>query len=101
MEAEKAFVEWAVSEGRIVVHPTICYGVRECGGKSTFDQSCHWGTEGRYVCLRCDLLGIICSRLLPSFCLVQLHAMRRAQEGAVRLLPHCIIIMAVPEQPWC
>ena len=55
MDAEKVFVEWAMSEGRIVVHPTTCYGVRECGGNSTFDQSCHWGTEGRYVCLRCVL----------------------------------------------
>lgn len=53
MDAEKAFVEWAVREGRLVVHPTTCYGVRECGGNSTFDQSCHWGTDGRYVCLRC------------------------------------------------
>ena len=56
MDAEKVFVEWAMSEGRIVVHPTTCYGVRECGGNSTFDQSCHWGTEGRYVCLRCVLI---------------------------------------------
>jgi hypothetical protein len=96
MEAEKAFVEWAMSEGRIVVHPTTCYGVRECSGNSTFDQSCHWGTEGRYVCLRCVLLGIIRSRLLPSFCLVQLHALQRAQEGAVRLLTHCSISMAMP-----
>ncbi|CAL5224360.1 g7034 [Coccomyxa viridis] len=52
MDAEKAFVDWAVGEGRLVVHPTTCYGVRECGGNSTFDQSCHWGTDGRYVCLR-------------------------------------------------
>lgn len=52
MDAEKAFVDWAAGEGRIVVHPTICYGVRECGGSSTFDQSCHWGTDGLYMCLR-------------------------------------------------
>ena len=52
MDAEKAFVDGAAEEGRIVVHPTTCYGVRECGGSETFDQSCHWGTDGRYVCLR-------------------------------------------------
>ncbi|CAK0785519.1 hypothetical protein CVIRNUC_008729 [Coccomyxa viridis] len=52
MDAEKAFVDRAAKEGRIVVHPTTCYGVRECGGSETFDQSCHWGTDGRYVCLR-------------------------------------------------
>ena len=52
MDAEKAYVDWAVGEGRLVVHATVCYGVRECGGNSTFDQSCHWGTDGRYVCLR-------------------------------------------------
>ena len=52
MDAEKAFVDGAAEEGRIVVHPTTCYGVRECGGSENFDQSCHWGTDGRYVCLR-------------------------------------------------
>ena len=57
MDAEKAFVDGAAEEGRIVVHPTTCYGVRECGGSETFDQSCHWGTDGRYVCLRCASLS--------------------------------------------
>ena len=57
MDAEKAFVDSAAEEGRIVVHPTTCYGVRECGGSETFDQSCHWGTDGRYVCLRCAPLS--------------------------------------------
>ncbi|CAL8471675.1 g11217 [Coccomyxa elongata] len=52
MEAEKAFVEWLAKEGRVVVHETTCYGVRECGGSSTFDASCHWNSSGRYVCLR-------------------------------------------------
>lgn len=55
MEAEKAFVEWLAKEGRVVVHETTCYGVRECGGSSTFDASCHWNSSGRYVCLRCIL----------------------------------------------
>ena len=58
MNAEKAFVDGAAEEGRIVVHPTTCYGVRECGGSETFDQSCHWGTDGRYVCLRCASLSL-------------------------------------------
>lgn len=53
MEMEKAFVEGLAREGRVVIHETICYGVRECGGSSTFDASCHWNSSGRYVCLRC------------------------------------------------
>ena len=61
MEMEKAFVEGLAREGRVVIHETICYGVRECGGSSTFDASCHWNSSGRYVCLRCDHL----IRLLP------------------------------------
>ncbi|KAK9918770.1 hypothetical protein WJX75_006764 [Coccomyxa subellipsoidea] len=52
MEMEKAFVEGLAREGRVVIHETICYGVRECGGSSTFDASCHWNSSGRYVCLR-------------------------------------------------
>lgn len=55
MEKEKAFVEKLAREGRVVVHETTCYGVRECGGHSTFDASCHWNTNGRYVCLRSAL----------------------------------------------
>ena len=57
MDAERAFVNGAAEEGRIVVHPTTCYGVRECGGSETFDQSCHWGTDSRYVCLRYAIQG--------------------------------------------
>jgi hypothetical protein len=49
---EKAYVEWLVGQGRVVVHETPCYGVRECGGYNDFDQSCHWDTIGRYICLR-------------------------------------------------
>ena len=101
MEAEKAFVEWAMSEGRIVVHSTTCYGVRECGGNSTFDQSCHWGTEGRYVCLRCVLLGIICSRLLPSFCLVQLHALQKGTGRCCQAAAPLQHLNGNAEQPWC
>ncbi|BDA47061.1 hypothetical protein COCOBI_09-5160 [Coccomyxa sp. Obi] len=52
MEEEKAFVMWLAKEGRVVIHETTCYGVRECGGSSTFDASCHWNRSGRYVCLR-------------------------------------------------
>lgn len=73
MDAEKAFVDWAAGEGRIVVHPTTCYGVRECGGSSTFDQSCHWGTDGRYQCLRCHHCPVLLfshpERIPPNFML--------------------------------
>ena len=64
MGAEKAFVEWLAKEGRVVVHETTCYGVRECGGSSTFDASCHWNSSGRYVCLRCLIPP--CKNLPPT-----------------------------------
>jgi hypothetical protein len=53
---EKAFVERLVRAGRVVVHDTVCYGQRECGS-GDHDQSCHWGTDAKYYCLRCRPLS--------------------------------------------
>ncbi len=38
-------------QGRAVVHDTACEGMRECG-EGDVDASCHWSTDGRYMCLR-------------------------------------------------
>ena len=38
--------------GRVVIHDTACYGQRECG-PGDHDQSCHWGSDAKYYCLRC------------------------------------------------
>ena len=62
MALEKAFVQRLVAAGRVVVHDTTCYGQRECG-PGDHDQSCHWGTDGKYYCLRCAFVT-----QLPCIC---------------------------------
>lgn len=52
VQAEKAFVLGMAERGRAVVHDTACEGMRECG-EGDVDASCHWSTDGRYMCLRC------------------------------------------------
>ena len=37
------------------VHPTACQGLRECGA-ADIDNSCHWSTDKRFLCLLCALL---------------------------------------------
>ncbi len=49
---ERAFVAGLEASGRVVVHPTPCDAMRECGHKD-LDQSCHWASDGKYMCLRC------------------------------------------------
>ena len=49
--SEKAFLEALVPSGRVVIHDTTCYGQRECG-PGDHDQSCHWGSDSKYYCLR-------------------------------------------------
>ena len=62
---EKAFLEGLTGSGRVVIHGTTCYGQRECG-PGDHDQSCHWGTDGKYYCLRCAPRQIRhCLELLP------------------------------------
>ena len=33
-----------------MVHPTACEGLRECG-KADIDNSCHWSSNRRFLCL--------------------------------------------------
>eukprot|EP00884_Botryococcus_braunii_P015604 jgi/Botrbrau1/2727/Bobra.0164s0007.1 len=51
VDKEQAFVAGLEASGRVVVHPTPCIAMRECGPES-LDQSCHWASDGRYMCLR-------------------------------------------------
>ena len=52
--AEREFVMGLQQQGRAVVHSTACEGMRECG-EGDVDASCHWSTDGRYMCLRQEL----------------------------------------------
>lgn len=59
--------------GRVVVHATPCNAMRECGSEA-LDQSCHWASDGRYMCLRsapfsCSPLTPVNGPLLPVSCL--------------------------------
>jgi len=49
--AEQAYIEELQAQGRAVIHRTACEGMRECGD-GDIDASCHWSTDGRYMCLR-------------------------------------------------
>lgn len=65
--------------GRLVVHATPCNAMRECGSEA-LDQSCHWASDGRYMCLRsapfppfpfptsCPLTFFLIGPMLPVAC---------------------------------
>ena len=50
---------WATdlqAQGLLQIHATACPGLRECG-KADIDNSCHWSSAKRYLCLMCALCG--------------------------------------------
>lgn len=49
--AEQAYIEGLQDQDRAVIHRTACTGMRECG-IGDIDASCHWSTDGHYMCLR-------------------------------------------------
>ena len=51
MDVERRALQEVEKAGKVVIHPTACKGMRECG-TIDFDNSCHWSPDRRYLCLK-------------------------------------------------
>ena len=53
----------------MTVHATACQGLRECG-RADIDNSCHWSSDNRYLCLMYAALTVcwLCKLGLQACC---------------------------------